>query len=172
MACYYGLLVATVAGVPEHLHICGPLTRGRTHARFTGPSATCGRAVSYSCSLVVASNNYARHCARRVLGIVQVNPPTPGDLKNTPKHRFFNGFFFWSPSCLIRQPGSGPRWEIDGDRVEIAWRSHKTNLTHEDETPNIGDAHTTWNHLEALKWPQTVPHTHARGGVTVHHDKS
>ena len=45
MACYYGLLVATVACVPEHLYIFVPLTHGRTHARFRGPSATCGRAV-------------------------------------------------------------------------------------------------------------------------------
>ena len=78
----------TVACVPEPLHVCVLLNRGLTHARFRGPSATCGRAVSYPCSFVVASYNYARHCARRALGIVQVSPPTPGDLKNTPKHRF------------------------------------------------------------------------------------
>ena len=154
MACYYGLLVATVACVPEHLHICVPLTRGRTHARFRGPSATCGRAVLYPCSLVVASNHYARHCARRALGIVQVSPPTPGDLKNIPKHRFLARSKLWSPSCLIRQL----RLRGDCGRfLEITWRYNGTNPRSHEESLDSEDAHTVWNHLEPLKWPQMVP---------------
>ena len=133
MACYYGLLVATVACVPEHLYIFVPLTRGRTHARFRGPSATCGRAVLYPCSLVVASNHYARHCARRALGIVQVSPPTPGDLKNIPKHRFLARSKLWAPSCLIRQlrlrGDSGDLWGLLGDTTGKIREAKKNLLT-------------------------------------------
>ena len=33
------------------------------------------------------------------------------------------------------------------------------DLTSKHKSPYSGDAPTTWNHLEALKWPQTVPYT-------------
>ena len=29
----------------------------------------------------------------------------------------------------------------------------------QNQTSDSGDAHTTWNNLEALKWAQTVPNT-------------
>ena len=63
-----------VSCVAEHLHICAPLTRGRTHAWFRGPSARCGLVVSCSCSLVVASYIHAQHCTWRGLGTVWVSP--------------------------------------------------------------------------------------------------
>ena len=137
---------------PNHIFV--PLTRGRTHARFRGPSATCGRAVLYTCSLVVASNHYARHCARRALGIVQVSPPTPGDLKNIPKYRFLARSTLWAPSCLIRQL----RLREDfGSFLEITWRDNGTNRRSQEESLDSEDAHTVWNHLEPLKWPHMVP---------------
>ena len=33
------------------------------------------------------------------------------------------------------------------------------DLTSYDHPPDSVDAPTNWNHLEALKWPQTVPYT-------------
>jgi hypothetical protein len=36
------------------------------------------------------------------------------------------------------------------------------NLTSQHHAPDSGDAHTTWNHLEAMKWPQTVPNTRSQ----------
>ena len=35
------------------------------------------------------------------------------------------------------------------------------DLTSYDHPPDSVDAPTNWNHLEALKWPQTVPYTRA-----------
>ena len=29
-------------------------------------------------------------------------------------------------------------------------------MSSQHETPDLGDAHTAWNHLEVLKWPQMV----------------
>ena len=56
------------------------------------------------------------HLAYNASLAIQVSPPTAGDLKNTPKHRFWATSKFWTLSCLIRQLGSG---EISGGILEI-----------------------------------------------------
>ena len=48
--------------------------------------------------------------------------------------------------------------EIGRDRREIERSLEVQDLTNWDHSPDSGDTPSTWNHLEALKWPQTVPY--------------
>ena len=85
---------------------------------------------------------------------------TSGDLKNTPDDRFWGQVNFLptrrDPNCLIWHLGIG---EISGDKLIWNLEWDDIFLMTQNQISDSGDAHTTWNHLEALKWAQMVPNT-------------